>query len=239
MALVCNPEFLREGFAVQDTLKADRIVIGCSDDAARELLEQAYRPIIDTGVPVVVTDYPTAEVKVAANSYLATKMSFINAMAEVCEATGADVTQLATAIGHDARIGPLFLRSGLGFGGGCLPKDIGAFMARAGELDVDQPVAFLKDVDEINLRRRSRMVDLAGEMCDGSLAGRRVAPSAVDACRAADVVLHLTEGRECREPRPEDLGTVVGERNIVDGWSVLDAKVWRSAGWTFRALGRP
>jgi UDPglucose 6-dehydrogenase len=123
----------------------------------------------------VITDFATAElVKVAANSFLATKISFINAMAEVCEATGADVTQLADAIGHDARIGHKFLRAGLGFGGGCLPKDIRAFMARAGELGVDQAVSFLKNIDEINLRRRARTVDLAREMCGGSLAGRRV-----------------------------------------------------------------
>ena len=132
----------------------------------------AYAPILATGTPVVVTDFATAElVKVAANSFLATKISFINAMAEVCEVTGADVTQLAEAIGHDARIGHKFLHAGLGFGGGCLPKDIRAFMARAGELGVDQAVTFLKNVDEINLRRRARMVDLAREMCDG-IAGR-------------------------------------------------------------------
>jgi UDPglucose 6-dehydrogenase len=174
--LVWNPEFLREGFAVEDTLNPDRVVIGAENDAAREMLEKAYAPILERDVPVVVTDFATAElVKVAANSFLATKISFINAMAEVCEATGADVTQLATAIGHDSRIGHKFLRAGLGFGGGCLPKDIRAFMARAGELGVDQAVSFLKSVDEINLRRRARTVDLAREMCEGSLAGRRVA----------------------------------------------------------------
>jgi UDPglucose 6-dehydrogenase len=174
--LVWNPEFLREGFAVQDTLCPDRVVIGAEDDAARALLEQVYAPILAGPVPVIVTDFATAElVKVATNSFLATKISFINAMAEVCEATGADVTQLANAIGHDPRIGHKFLRAGLGFGGGCLPKDIRAFMARAGELGVDQAVSFLKNIDEINLRRRARTVDLAREMCAGSLAGRRVA----------------------------------------------------------------
>jgi UDPglucose 6-dehydrogenase len=173
--LVWNPEFLREGFAVEDTVRPDRIVIGAEDDAARARLEQAYEHILARDVPVVITDFATAElVKVAANSFLATKISFINAMAEVCEATGADVTQLADAIGHDARIGHKFLRAGLGFGGGCLPKDIRAFMARAGELGVDQAVSFLKNIDEINLRRRARTVDLAREMCGGSLAGRRV-----------------------------------------------------------------
>ena len=175
-SLLWNPEFLREGFAVEDTLHPDRIVIGADDEHAVRALEAAYATIIATGIPVITTDFPTAElVKVAANSFLATKISFINAMAEVCEATGADVTQLATAIGHDSRIGHKFLRAGLGFGGGCLPKDIRGFMARAGELGVDQAVSFLKSIDEINQRRRARTVDLARELCDGSLAGRRVA----------------------------------------------------------------
>jgi len=172
--LVWNPEFLREGFAVVDTLRPDRIVMGSEADDARAALERCYEAILATGTPVVYTDFATAElVKVAANSFLATKISFINAMAEVCEVVGADVVKLAEAIGHDERIGSKFLRAGLGFGGGCLPKDIRAFMARAGELGVDQAVAFLKNVDEINLRRRARMVDLARELCDGSLAGRR------------------------------------------------------------------
>ncbi|HZC69380.1 MAG TPA: UDP-glucose/GDP-mannose dehydrogenase family protein [Jatrophihabitans sp.] len=175
--LVWNPEFLREGFAVQDTLRPDRIVMGVDGDAAGRRLEEAYQPILEgADIPVIVTDFATAElVKVAANSFLATKISFINAMAEVCEATGADITQLADAIGHDPRIGHRFLRAGLGFGGGCLPKDIRGFMARAGELGVDQAVSFLKNIDEINLRRRARTVDLAREMCNGSLAGRRAA----------------------------------------------------------------
>lgn len=177
-SLVWNPEFLREGLAVADTLRPDRIVIGV--DRARgglDAVEAVYAPIVrEHGTPTIVTDFATAElVKVAANAFLATKISFINAMAEVCEATGADVTQLADAIGHDARIGHRFLRAGLGFGGGCLPKDIRAFMARAGELGVDEALTFLKNVDEINQRRRQRTVDLARELCDGSLAGRRVA----------------------------------------------------------------
>jgi UDPglucose 6-dehydrogenase len=175
--LVWNPEFLREGFAVEDTLRPDRVVIGAENHTAWTLLEQAYAPILDgTDIPVIITDFATAElVKVAANSFLATKISFINAMAEVCEVTGADVTQLANAIGYDSRIGHRFLRAGLGFGGGCLPKDIRGFMARAGELGVDQAVSFLKNIDEINLRRRARTVDLARDMCHGSLAGRRAA----------------------------------------------------------------
>ena len=136
------------------------------------MLDEVYATALAAGIPVVVTDYATAQlVKVAANSFLATKISFINAMAELCEATGADVTQLADAIGHDARIGRRFLNAGLGFGGGCLPKDIRAFMARAGELGVDQALSFLREVDSINLRRRVRMVDLAREECDGSIVG--------------------------------------------------------------------
>jgi UDPglucose 6-dehydrogenase len=174
--LVWNPEFLREGFAVDDTLRPDRIVMGSTSEPAMKQLAEVYAEILDRGTPLITTDFATAElVKVAANSFLATKISFINAMAEVCEATGADVTELATAIGHDQRIGHRFLTAGLGFGGGCLPKDIRAFMARAGELGVDQALSFLREIDAINLRRRARMVDLARELCDGTLAGVRVA----------------------------------------------------------------
>jgi UDPglucose 6-dehydrogenase len=178
--LAWNPEFLREGLAVQDTLHPDRLVYGLpagSDGAtARAALDEAYATIIAAGTPQVVTDFATAEmVKVAANSFLATKISFINAMAELCEATGADVKQLADAIGHDDRIGRKFLNAGLGFGGGCLPKDIRAFMARAGELGSDQALTFLREVDNINMRRRIRMVELAREVCDGSLMGKRIA----------------------------------------------------------------
>ena len=178
--LAWNPEFLREGHALQDTFRPDRLVYGVADGAAglraTAQLNRVYAKALADGVPLIVTDYPTAQlVKVAANSFLATKISFINAMAELCEATGADVIQLADAIGHDPRIGRSFLNSGLGFGGGCLPKDIRAFMARAGELGVDQALSFLREVDSINLRRRVRMVDLAREVCDGSIVGRRVA----------------------------------------------------------------
>ena len=170
-----NPEFLREGFAVQDTLHPDRLVVGVRSQRAEDLLREVYAPVIAEGVPFLVTDFPTAElVKVAANSFLATKISFINAMAEVCEAAGADVTQLAQAIGYDPRIGSRFLAAGLGFGGGCLPKDIRAFMARAGELGADEAVSFLKEVDAINLRRRAHTVDLAREVLGGDFRGRRI-----------------------------------------------------------------
>jgi UDPglucose 6-dehydrogenase len=178
--LAWNPEFLREGFAVQDTLHPDRLVYGLppgpDGERAQALLDEVYATIVAAGTPQVITDYATAEmVKTAANSFLATKISFINAMAELCEATGADVKQLADAIGHDDRIGRKFLNAGLGFGGGCLPKDIRAFMARAGELGADQALTFLREVDNINMRRRIRMVELAREVCDGSLLGKRVA----------------------------------------------------------------
>jgi UDPglucose 6-dehydrogenase len=174
--LAWNPEFLREGFAIEDTLRPDRLVFGVHSAWAEAQLRAAFAPVLEAGTPVVVTDFATAElVKVAANSFLATKISFINAMAEVCEVTGADVTQLATAIGHDVRIGRRFLSPGLGFGGGCLPKDIRAFIARAGELGVDQAVSFLREVDEINLRRRARTMELGLELVDGSYHGTRVA----------------------------------------------------------------
>jgi UDPglucose 6-dehydrogenase len=174
--LAWNPEFLREGFAVEDTFRPDRLVFGSSSDWARARLHEAFAPIIALGTPVVETDLATAElVKVAANSFLATKISYINAMAEVCEATGADVSHLATALSHDSRIGGRFLQPGLGFGGGCLPKDIRAFRHRAEELGVGQAVAFLHEVDAINLRRRARTVDLVREMAGGELGGARIA----------------------------------------------------------------
>src|SRR5215217_2001498 len=153
--LAWNPEFLREGFAVEDTLHPDRLVFGVESDWAEAQLSAAFQPILDAGTPLIVADLATAElVKVAANAFLATKISYINAMAEVCEATGADVNILATALSHDSRIGGRFLKPGLGFGGGCLPKDIRAFAHRAEELGVGQAVAFLREVDAINNRRR-------------------------------------------------------------------------------------
>lgn len=177
--LVWNPEFLREGHAVSDTLNPDRFVYGVSDGSedhpAVSVLDEVYSSPLAVGTPRLVTDHPTAElVKTAANSFLATKISFINAMAELCEASGADVTQLADAIGMDDRIGRKFLNAGIGFGGGCLPKDIRAFMARAGELGADQALTFLREVDAINMRRRSRVVELTRDLCDGSLLGKRV-----------------------------------------------------------------
>lgn len=173
-----NPEFLREGHAVEDTLRPDRLVVGIGRDSSRAeaLAREIYADALAKGTPLVITDLATAElVKVSANAFLATKISFINAISEVCEAAGADVTELADAIGYDERIGRKFLNAGIGFGGGCLPKDIRAFMARAGELGADQALTFLREVDNINMRRRTRMVELTKEVCGGVLLGARVA----------------------------------------------------------------
>lgn len=173
--LAWNPEFLREGFAVKDTIEPDRLVYGVRSQRAVDLLDEVYAQAMSTDTPRIVTDYATAElVKTAANAFLATKISFINAMAEIAEVTGADVTQLADAIGHDVRIGRKFLNAGVGFGGGCLPKDIRAFAARAEEIGRGESVAFLKEVDAINLRRRQRVIDLVKESLGGSAYRRRV-----------------------------------------------------------------
>jgi UDPglucose 6-dehydrogenase len=205
--LAWNPEFLREGFAVQDTVSPDRLVYGVPEGEqgarAARILDEVYASAVAAGTPVIVTDYATAElVKVAANAFLATKISFINAMAEIAEVTGADVTQLADAIGHDARIGRRFLNAGVGFGGGCLPKDIRAFSARARELGRGESVRFLDEVDKINLRRRERVVDLVREEA-GGLDGVRVAvlglafkPHSDDIrdSPALDIAIRLAEG---------------------------------------------
>ncbi|MFI6562565.1 UDP-glucose dehydrogenase family protein [Streptomyces sp. NPDC050534] len=292
--LAWNPEFLREGFAVDDTLHPDRVVVGVRSERAEKLLREVYATPLSEGTPFVVTDFPTAElVKTSANSFLATKISFINAMAEMCEASGGDVAKLAEAIGYDDRIGKKFLRAGIGFGGGCLPKDIRAFMARAGELGADQALTFLREIDSINMRQRGQMVELAREaLGGGSFLGKRVAvlgatfkpdsddvrdspalnvagqihlqggqvtvydpkgmdnarrifptlgyaDSAMEAVRGADVVLHLTEWREFRELDPAELGAVAADRVILDGRNALDPELWRKAGWTYRAMGRP
>lgn len=189
--MVWNPEFLREGWAVQDTIAPDRLVVGVPviEDAAEgtlgtpsalglraaDILREVYAPAVASGTPFIVTDFATAElVKVSANAFLATKISFINAMAEIAEVVGADVTQLADAIGHDARIGRRFLGAGIGFGGGCLPKDIRAFSARAEELGKGDAVAFLREVDAINLRRRERAVELVVAAAGGSAFEKRI-----------------------------------------------------------------
>ncbi|WP_282697701.1 UDP-glucose/GDP-mannose dehydrogenase family protein [Streptomyces sp. CC208A] len=229
--LAWNPEFLREGFAVQDTLHPDRIVVGVpGDDGGRteKLLREVYAAPIGEGSPLVVTDYPTAElVKTAANSFLATKISFINAMAEVCEAAGGDVVRLAEAIGHDERIGNKFLRAGIGFGGGCLPKDIRAFMARAGELGADQALTFLREIDSINMRRRGQMVEMAREALGGnSFLGRRVA------------VLGATFKPDSDDVRDSPALNVAGQIHLQGGQvTVYDPKGMENARKVFPTLG--
>ena len=290
--LAWNPEFLREGFAIQDTVRPDRLVFGVTSPGAEARLRDIYAAAIAAGSPVVVTDFPTAElVKVSANAFLATKISFINAVAEVCDVAGADVVALADALGHDGRIGRKFLNAGIGFGGGCLPKDLRAFVHRAGELGLENTVGLLREVDNINQFQRQRVVQIASAMVADlpsarvtvlgaafkpnsddvrdspalsvagqlHLAGADVRvhdPKAMDnarrrfptltyvedareACRGADLVLHLTEWSEYRDLDPHDLGDLVGQRAILDGRNVLDPARWRAAGWTFRALGRP
>ncbi len=252
-----NPEFLREGFAVEDTLRPDRLVIGV--DKARpgrieEVARAVYADALVRETPFVVTDLATAElVKVSANAFLATKISFINAVAEICEATGADVTDLADAIGYDARIGRKFLGAGLGFGGGCLPKDIRAFMARADELGVGQALRFLREVDDVNLRRRDHVVDLAAREVGGSLKGARIAvlgaafkPNSDDIrdSPALDIAgrLHLA-GADVRTYDPEAMANAAAvwptlpfadsaEAACVDADLVIVATEWQQ----FRAL---
>jgi UDPglucose 6-dehydrogenase len=174
--LAWNPEFLREGFAVEDTLKPNRLVVGVTNSKAEEILRQVYAKNLAEDTPWVVADLPTAElVKVSANAFLATKISFINAMAEICEAAGGDVTVLAKAIGYDPRIGNRFLQAGIGFGGGCLPKDLRAFIARSKELGADQALEFLRDIDAINLRARTRMIELVRKDLSEDLRGKKIA----------------------------------------------------------------
>jgi UDPglucose 6-dehydrogenase len=289
--LAWNPEFLREGSAVADSLSPDRIVAGVTSSWAEGILRQVYARPIANGSLFITADLETAELaKVAANAFLATKISFINAMAEVCEAAGGDVQVLSRILGADSRIGPAFLRPGLGFGGGCLPKDIRAFIARAADLDAGQALGFLHEVDAINLRRRIRTADLACEMVGGDLTdvpvcvlgaafkpgsddvrdspaldvaqilhgmgaqvtvydpaaldnARRACPelgyaeTLAEAAQDAHVVLLLTEWAEFAGLMPADLETVVAQRNIVDGRSVLNPDPWHAAGWNYRALG--
>ncbi len=174
--LAWNPEFLREGFAIEDTLRPNRLVVGVTSDRAESILREVYESLLSAGTPWIRADLPTSElVKVAANSFLATKISFINAMAEVCEVAGADVMVLAKAIGYDPRIGNRFLQAGIGFGGGCLPKDIRAFMARAEELGAQPAVEFLREIDAINLRARRRVIEVVRNILGENLKGKRIA----------------------------------------------------------------
>ena len=288
-----TPEFLREGTAVQDSLLPDRIVLGVTSQRSEQMLRRVYARQAARGVPVLVMDVQSAElVKVSANAFLAARLSFINVLAEVCEATGADVTALAGALAGDGRIGGRFLAPGLGYGGGCLPKDVRAFAAAAGQLGIESLAVLLGEVDAINLRCRTRTVSLARDAAGGSLDGCRAAvlgvafkpgsddvrdsaslevccrlaaegahvtvhdpvaaasaarlrpdlryaASAVEAAASADLVLHLTEWPEYGLIDPDVLGAVVARRSIIDARCVLDEQRWRSAGWSFRVLGRP
>ena len=290
--VVWNPEFLREGKAVEDTLSPDRLVFGGTSPRSEAILRRVYEKPISAGTPVLVADLPTAElVKVSANAFLATKISFINAIAEVCDAAGADVTLLADALGHDARIGRRFLDAGLGFGGGCLPKDIRALMHRAGELGVHSAVGLLQQVDEINMGRRQRVIDLALAACGGSVLNRKIGvlgaafkphtddvrdspalnvaaalhlrgaqvvvydPQAegtarrmfptlafedsVDAAiRDADLTVVLTEWPEFVAIDPVAAARIVRMRTVIDARNCLDSRVWASAGWSVRGMGR-
>jgi UDPglucose 6-dehydrogenase len=286
-----NPEFLREGHGVEDTLRPNRIVLGTTSRAAEDVLRRIYTIPISQGTPVVVTDLATAELtKMAANAFLATKISFANAMAELCEAGGADVVGLAEALGYDSRIGHQFLGAGLGFGGGCLPKDIRALIAWGESVERSDSVAFLREVDAVNRRRRDRVVEMAeltlgsvddkrigvlgaafkpgsddvrdspalevaARLCDAGAkvtvydpvaneTSQSVAPGldyageAIDACRDADLVLHLTDWPEFRVLDPAVMGEVVRRKVIIDARNVLDAHAWQKAGWAVHAPGR-
>jgi UDPglucose 6-dehydrogenase len=296
--VVFNGEFLREGHAVQDTLRPDRIVIGVPPEpaaaaAAEQEMRSVYAGPIDSGCPFLVTDYATAElVKLAANAFLATKISFINTLAELCEASGADVSVLADGMGYDSRIGRGHLNAGLGFGGGCLPKDLRAFMARAGEMGVGDAMVLLREVDSINGRQRQRAVEIATALLDGDISGRPVAvlgaafkassddvrdspalevasqldqhgaavrvydPKAMDnavrlwprlsyalsaeqACAGADLVVIATGWQEFTALDPVALAAVVRRPVVYDAINLLDPKLWRDAGWTYRGTGRP
>ncbi len=294
--LAWNPEFLREGTAIDDTLRPSRLVYGVHPDSAEqdiELLDEIYAPALALGVPRLVTDFETAElVKVAANAFLATKISFINSMADLCDVAGADVVQLAQALGLDDRIGPKFLGAGLGYGGGCLPKDVRALAARSEELGADACVTLLSHVNAINESRQTKMLDLARTYCSGSLRGKAVAilgaafkpnsddlrespslevamralregatvtvhdPRALDAarlayphlryeenveeaCRGADILLHLTEWEEYRKLDIAKLTRLVRTPVILDGRNALHGESWSMHGWTYVSIGRP
>ena len=247
--LAWNPEFLREGFAVEDTLTPNRLVVGVANNRAEEILKEVYEPVIALGTPWIRADLPTSElVKVAANSFLATKISFINAMAEVCEAAGGDVTVLAKAIGYDPRIGSRFLQAGIGFGGGCLPKDIRAFMARAEELGAKQALEFLREIDAINLRARQRVIDIVRNVLSEDLTQYKIAvlgatfkPDSDDVrdspaldisvqlhAAGAEVVIHDPQGIEpARKRFPNLKYSEVIEDAIKDADLILHLTEWK------------
>lgn len=288
-----NPEFVREGSAVQDTLAPDRLVFGVMSEWAAVQLRTIYARLLAAGIAGLVMDLETAElVKVAANAFLSIKISFINAMADICDAVGADVVPLAKALSYDKRIGGQHLTPGLGFGGGCLPKDLRAFRATSETLRVESAATLLRAVDRINVDRRTKVAEMAREILGGSVSDRRIAvlgiafkpgsddirespslyvcerlrregaivsvhdPAAMsnailiqpdlrysssigEAAENADLVLLLTEWDDYRAIHPSTLDNVVAHRSIIDARCVLDAVLWRTAGWSFHALGRP
>jgi UDPglucose 6-dehydrogenase len=283
-----QPEFLREAHGVEDTLHPDRLVFGVSSEAAEATLREVFAAPIAEGSPVIVADLETAElVKAAANSFLAAKISYVNALAGLCETVGADISVLADALGHDRRIGRGSLSAGPGFGGGCLPKDLRSFIARADELGSAELVGFLQQVENINDSRRFRIVDLVLDSLGAEPERKKVAvlgasfkagtddirespalaiaeqirlrgaavtvfdpqamekarrarplldyaTSAVEACRGAHAVVHLTDWPEFRELDPRELRELVANPVLVDGRLSLDAEAWRAAGWTCR-----
>jgi len=287
--LAWNPEFLREGYALQDTLAPDRLVLGVASVRAEQRLRDVYAPLINDGVPVVVTDFATAELaKVSANAFLATKVSFINAIADLCQAAGADVVQLADALGHDSRIGRRYLHAGVGFGGGCLPKDIHALRHRAGDFGIESLQELLRVVDEINVDRHHQVLRRALQLIPAANAKVAVlgatfkphtddlrhspalwvaehlsqqvaavsvydpraaepagnetlqwASSIEEACQNADLLIHLTDWPEFREIDPAELKPVMADGMLLDARNCLDLELWRSAGWTAYAMGRP
>ncbi|WP_152362942.1 UDP-glucose dehydrogenase family protein [Microlunatus speluncae] len=287
--LAWQPEFLRESMAVTDTLRPDRLVFGVQSDQALRLLEQVYAIPLTEETPVITCDLATAElIKQAANTFLATKISFINAMAQLCQVAGGDVTVLADALGLDKRIGREHLSPGLGFGGGCFPKDIRALAVRADELGVDVLSDLIKSVEAINDTQRVELAELAIDQVGGDATGKKVAVlgaafkpgtddtrnspaltvadhlhdrgaivevydpqahlaqrdgftqvgSVAEAVRNADIVLHLTEWPEFRYLDPEQLGTLVNNKIIIDGRLKLHAPTWHEAGWKLVQIGR-
>ncbi|WP_101065480.1 UDP-glucose dehydrogenase family protein [Roseovarius salinarum] len=169
-----NPEFLREGAAIDDFMKPDRVVVGVQNDRAGEVMAEIYRPLYLREFPIVTTDLETAEmIKYAANAFLATKITFINEIAALCERTGADVKQVARGMGLDGRIGNKFLHAGPGYGGSCFPKDTKA-LARIGQ-DHGLPMQITETVISVNEETKRRMVEKLLELCEGTFNGKTVA----------------------------------------------------------------
>lgn len=172
--VVSNPEFLKEGTALQDSLKPDRIIIGTRDKKTAEILTELYEPFVRTGNPIIIMDEKSAELtKYAANSYLATKITFMNDMANLCEAVGADIEWIRKGIGSDPRIGKHFLFAGIGYGGSCFPKDVKALIKTSG--DHGHKLGILEEVDKINQNQKSLIVTKIRKHFSGSLKNKTIA----------------------------------------------------------------